>query len=83
MFLEERIPGVSDIAGKTITLLDIAEALWGPSSGADTVRLILSIWRAMRTIAQLFASSNEDGILLAESCTFKPGQDKLCVGGIV
>lgn len=81
MFLEERIPGVSDIAGKTITLLDIAEALLGPSSGADTVRLILSIWRAMRTIAQLFAESNDEGILVAESCIFKPKQDTECEGG--
>ena len=36
--LDEPLPGISDLAGKTITILDIAELLIGPKSGADTVR---------------------------------------------
>ena len=66
---------------KEITILDIAEIFVGGSTGITTVRVILSLWRAMRTIAQLFAESNDEGILVAESCIFKPKQDTECEGG--
>jgi hypothetical protein len=79
--LEKRIPGISDIAGKTITLLDIAEVLVGKQSGVDKVRLVLKIYRAMKTLADIFAAANDDGILLASSCQFKPSQDLICQGG--
>jgi len=36
--LETALPGISDLAGKDITILDIAELLIGPKSGAATVR---------------------------------------------
>ena len=64
--LDKRLPGISDLAGKTTTFLDIAEALVGPQSGAQTVRTILSIWRGLRSLALLFASSDADGILVAD-----------------
>jgi hypothetical protein len=35
----------------------------------------------LRTVATLFAEANDDGILIAESCTFVPGRDKECMGG--
>lgn len=73
--------GISDLAGKTTTFLDIAEALVGRQSGAHTVRTILSIWRGMRTLAELFAEANDDGILMADSCIFRPNQEKECSGG--
>jgi hypothetical protein len=43
--VEKRIPGVSDFAGRTIAILDIADLLVGPQSGSDTVRTILTIYR--------------------------------------
>lgn len=64
--LDKRLPGISDLAGKKTTFLDIAEALVGPQSGAQTVRTILSIWRGLRSLALLFASSDADGILVAD-----------------
>ena len=47
------------------------------------VRIILSIWEGLRTLAELFAEANDDGILIAGSCIFKPNQDRLCEGGAV
>ena len=66
---------------KKTTLLDVAEALVGRSCGADTVRTILKSWRGMRTLASLFAEANDDGILIAEKCTFNPNRDTECTGG--
>jgi hypothetical protein len=79
--LEERIPGVSDFAKQTITLLNIADTLVGKQSGVDTVRAVLKIYRALKTIASAFASSDADGILLADSCLFKPLKAMYCTGG--
>lgn len=81
--LEKRIPGISDLAGTRITLLDIAEILVGKQSGVDTVRSVLKVYRAMKTLAKIFAAANDDGILLADSCQFKPSQTVLCKGGAV
>ena len=65
-YLDERIPGLSDALGEDITVLDIAETFMGRSSGVTTIRVILALWRSMRTLAQLFNESNEDGVLIAE-----------------
>jgi hypothetical protein len=81
--LEKRLPGISEVAGKKTTFLDVAEALVGPSCGADTVRTILNLWRGMRTLAKFFDDANDDGILLADSCIYKPGQERQCEGGAV
>ena len=81
--LDKRLPGISDLAGKTVTILDIAEALVGRQSGAHTIRTILSIWRGMRTLAELFKESNDDGILMADTCVFKPNQARDCSGGAI
>lgn len=35
----------------------------------------------MRTLAELFGGANDDGILLAGSCIFKPNQKYICEGG--
>jgi hypothetical protein len=64
--LEERLPGISDLAGKKTTFLDIAEALVGPQSGAQTIRTILVIWRGLNALMTLFNSADADGILLAD-----------------
>ena len=53
----------------------------GRSCGADTVRTILKIWRGLRTLAQLFAEANDDGLLIADSCIYKPNQKMQCEGG--
>lgn len=82
LILEEKLPGVSDLAGKKITFLDMAEAFVGEASGADTVRKVLKIYKGMQAVATTFANANEDGILLAASCEFKPGKDADCTGGV-
>jgi hypothetical protein len=64
--LDKGLPGISDLAGKKTTFLDIAEALVGPQSGAQTIRIVLAIWRGLRTLATLFASADADGILVAD-----------------
>jgi hypothetical protein len=75
------IPGIKEV--KEITFVDIAEALVGKDSGVDTVRQVLKLYRGMKTLAEIFASTNDDGILLAESCQFKPSsRTKIdCTGG--
>ena len=45
------------------------------------VRAILSIWRGLRSLAEIFASADEDGILVAGTCVFKPRQGMECSGG--
>lgn len=51
---------------KKVTVLDIAETFRGRSSGVTTVRVILALWRSMRTLAEQFNDSNDDGVLLAD-----------------
>ena len=80
--LDERIPGISDIAGTKINMLDVAETFVGKESGAPAVRVILGIWRGLQKLTEVFASADEDGILLASHCTFKPYQDMTCTGGV-
>ena len=81
--LDERIPGISDVAGQKINMLDVAETFIGKESGAPAVRIILSVWRGLRALAEVFATNDADGILLADHCIFKPGQNMTCTGGVV
>ena len=80
--LDQRIKGISDVAKRDVTVLDFADILVGPGSGVESVRTILKIYRSLKTIAQLFKSAADDGILLAEYCQFIPGQAVLCTGGL-
>lgn len=80
--LDLRIPGLSDVAGTKINLLDIAETFLGKECGAPTVRIVLGIWRGMQSLAKLFASADEDGILLARECLFKASGMR-CYGGAI
>ena len=64
-----------------MTFLDLAEIFVGKSTGVTAVRIIISLWKALRTLAELFAEANDDGILIVESCIFKPNRDKQCEGG--
>jgi len=77
--LDERLPGISDIAGRKITVLDIAEIFVGKESGVDTVRLVLKIYRSIVELSNLFQAG---GILLAERCEFRPGLKSRCEGGL-
>lgn len=79
--LEKRLPGVSDIAGRTVTLLDVAEIFVGTKSGAPTVRAVLNIYRGLKSLADQFKDIDPNGILLADFCRFKPGQGMECKGG--
>lgn len=79
--LDERIPGISDVAGTKINLLDIAETFLGKECGAPTLRIVLSIWRGMSKLAELFSTADGDGILIAGDCYFKPGKVMTCTGG--
>ena len=76
--LDKRLPGVSDLAGKTITFLDIAEIYVGPKSGVDSARLLLTIYRALKKVMEQFTQG--DTIQIAQTCTFV---DKMeCTGGL-
>ncbi|GAX18396.1 hypothetical protein FisN_2Lh003 [Fistulifera solaris] len=78
IILEERLPGISDIMNKKITVLDIAEAMIGPKSGAPTVRRIIQTYRQ---INDLIGSFLEDGgLLLAEECDVL--DSFTCTGGV-
>lgn len=68
---------------RDISFLDIAEAILGRKANAHIVRLVLKIWRGMRTLAQIFAEANDDGILIADYCIFNPNRDRDCGGGIM
>ena len=48
--LAERIPGISDVAGRDINLLDIAEAYFGKECGAPVVRVLIQIWKGELSI---------------------------------
>jgi hypothetical protein len=48
LVLDKRLPGISDIMEKKITVLDIAEAFLGAKSGAPTVRLIIKIYKSIK-----------------------------------
>ena len=63
--------------------MDIAEAVIGRRSQAHIVRLVLTIWRALRTLAELFAEANDDGILIADYCIFNPHRERDCGGGVM
>lgn len=45
-------------------------------------RTVLKIYEGMQKLYELFDGADEDGILLAESCTFKPGKGMTCTGGV-
>jgi hypothetical protein len=51
LVLDERLPGISDILKKKITVLDIAELFLGAKSGAPTVRLLIKIYRSIKSFA--------------------------------
>ncbi len=78
LILEERLPGISDIMNKKITVLDIAEAMIGPKSGAPTVRRIIQTYKQ---INELIGGFLEDGgLLLADECDVLDGFN--CTGGV-
>ena len=60
--LDQPIPGVSDIAGRDIAILDIAEIFIGPKSGAPQVRQLLSIYRSLNSLADTFKSMDQGGV---------------------
>lgn len=60
--LETRLPGISDVAGEDVTILDIAEISIGPKSGAGTVRKVLSIYRSLLSLADQFNNLGDDGV---------------------
>jgi hypothetical protein len=87
LILDFRIPGLSDVAGVKINLLDIAETFFGKECGAPVVRVVLGIYRGMQKIAEIFSTADEDGIQIAGKCVFKikedPLQRMICSGGAV
>ena len=72
-----------EIPQREVSILDVSEIFVGSSSGYRTIRTMLKIWKGMRSLAEAFGGANDDGILLAGSCIFKPNQDKQCKGGIM
>ena len=84
--LDEPLPGISDIANKKLSALDVAEIYVGEEkSGADTVRKIIKIYKAIKDLAEQFDDSER--LRLADSCIFRSGttfsvQDH-CSGGLI
>ena len=79
--LEEPIPGLSDLAGEDIAILDIAEIFQPQNSGVKTARTFLKFYRGLKQLSETFGEADEDGIVLADYCQFKPGQGLKCSGG--
>ena len=79
--LREPLPGISDVAGKDITILDIAEIYVGEKSGVQTVRKLLELYDSIVKLSELFESLG-DTILLAETCVFKLDTGMDCSGGL-
>ena len=52
------------------------------SAGVDTARKILKIYEQLVTFSDNFGS-DEDGMLLAGFCEFKPGSGRRCEGGVM
>jgi hypothetical protein len=80
LVLDKELPGLSDIAGKKMSALDVAE-IFVPKSkpGVDTARKVIKFYKAMQGVA---AQLDGDNIILAESCIFKPGgAGVVCEGG--
>jgi hypothetical protein len=40
------------------------------------------LYRSLKSLSELFDDDDPNGILLADYCSFKPGQDKDCAGGL-
>jgi hypothetical protein len=79
--LNAPIPGISEISGRDITVLDIAEIFVGESSGADTVRKILKIYSDIVDVVQgSLESFGQDNLLLASECDLLNGFS--CSGGL-
>lgn len=79
--LREPLPGISDVAGKDITILDIAEIYVGEKSGVRTVKKLLELYDSIVKLSELFESLG-DTILLAETCVFKLDTGMNCSGGL-
>jgi hypothetical protein len=54
LVLDERLPGISDILKKKITVLDVAETFIGPPSRAPTVRLLIKIYRSIKSFVKRY-----------------------------
>jgi hypothetical protein len=54
LVLDERLPGISDILKKKITVLDIAELFLGAKSGAPTVRLLIKIYKSIKSFVKRY-----------------------------
>ena len=84
--LDQPLPGISDIANKKLSALDVAEIYVGKEkSGADTVRTVIKIYKSIKELAGQF---EDDGRLtLADTCTFRSGQtfsvNDDCSGGLI
>ena len=83
--MDKRLPGISDLEGKKVTLLDVAETFGDDKvkRQIQMVRLILLIYRSLKRISQVF--DQDDNMILAESCSFRPGQRGRrpdCTGGV-
>ena len=51
--------------------------------GVDTARTVLKIYDGMKKMSDIFEGADENGMLLAESCQFKPGAGMICEGGVM
>jgi len=78
LLLVKRLPAISDIMKKNITVLDIAEAFLGEKSGAPTVRKVVAIYNGMKSLADLFVANGS--LLIAKQCDVLKGFS--CQGGL-
>lgn len=76
--IREPLPGISQVAGRDITVIDIAEVFVGKEkSGSDTVRTIFKIYDNIGGFADQISSGE---IILAEVCDVI--QNFNCTGGL-
>ena len=84
--LDKRLPGISDLAEKKISFLDMAEVYAKrkssrAQSGVESVRTILSIYRSLKNVINQF-DDGSNTISIADECFFRPGQGAKCTGGL-
>lgn len=76
--LNDPIPGLSDLTGKEMTILDAGEAYPKAAKGVSAVRKFISTYEAIKEFVEGFAQSGI--ITIAETCDVLAGFN--CTGGL-
>eukprot|EP00957_Ditylum_brightwellii_P193067 14700484-Ditylum_brightwellii.AAC.2 len=83
LVLDEPLPGISDVAGKKISVLTVAETFVQTPKVQRSVKIarkVIKFYKGLKSVAESFGDSG--GMLLAEDCVFRPGEKYRCTGGL-